>query len=270
MIQRLIIRLLALKFISVVGLSLWPTVRVYFIKHKSISLLLFILIFCLFTMVILNGCSLVDQKLDPNIIYRRDIEIKINKIKYTGVAVPAKADKYKIKIKARGKIDMLTIRSCHRERVFEEPSSGWFSSDYTFEYLYEPIPGIEDGRGCLLDIGAYEKKKGRHSWATIDFETDTENIPAIVRCDGKQWDTDPGSVSICQARAGTIQQIDFDHRVKASPDNTRCDVLKTVDEIHYQYIMPLGECTYYFGDKYMNYHRHTTFGYDGLLIRGGE
>lgn len=264
------IRLAAVQFFAAVGLKLWPAVDSFFKKHKTLALLLFFSVFVILSFMALTGCSLVNQKLDPEKFYRRDIKLEINGEKFDGVAVPKRADEYEIKIKAKGKIDMLTIRSCHREEHFEEPSSGWFSSGKSFKYTFRPIKGIEDGRGCLLDIGAYEKEKGRHSWATIDFETETENLPAIVMCNGEKWNTDPGSVSICQARTGTIQKIIFDHRVKISPDEERCKVFKTKDEMTYEYLMPLGECVVYFADKYQNVHRHVSVGYDEILVRGGQ
>jgi len=215
----------------------------------------------------ISGCaSLVNQELNPDVFYKRDIQLEINGVKFLGVAVPKRADKYEIKIKARGKIDMLTVTSCHREFVIEDPTV-MPGTSRSFSFTYVPIKGIEDGRGCLLDIGAFEKKRGRHSWATIDFETETENLPAILKCNGEKWDTNPSSVSICQGKTGLIQKIRFDHRVKVSPDTEMCNVMKTEDEMTYTYVMPRGECTYYFGDKYGNFHRHTTIGYESILIR---
>lgn len=215
------------------------------------------------------SCSLVSQKLDPQTFYRRDIQLDVNDQKFDGAGVPNFSDEYKIKIKSIGKIDMLTIQSCHRHESFENVGGGIFGASKTFTYIYRPIKGIEDGRGCLLDIGVYERSKGRHGWATLDFQTKmgAENLPAHLLCDGKEWSTDPNSVSICQAKNGTIQKIVFDHRVKVSPD-ARCDVMKTTDEMTYTYLMPVGECTFYFGDKYGNFHRHTTLGFENVLIRG--
>lgn len=222
----------------------------------------------LFLFTSMTGCALVNQKLNPDIFYQRDIQLEINGEKFEGTAVPKRADKYEIKIKAKGKIDMLTVTSCHREDKFEEPSAGWFSSGKQFVYNYKPIPGLEDGRGCLLDIGAYEKIKGRHAWATIQFQTASEKLPAEILCDGSSIKS--SGVSICQAKAGLLQKIVFPRRVKVSPDSKECDVMKTTDELTYTYEMPLGECNYYFVSKDSQIHGHTTLGYQSILIRGAQ
>lgn len=212
-----------------------------------------------------TSCSLVSQKLDANKFYKRDIYLTINGVPYDGIAVPQKAPSYKIKVRARGVIDLITVRSCHREITYEEPSKGWFSSGKTFEFEYKPIAGIEDGKGCLLDIGTFEKIKGRHGWALVAFESDQENVTALLKCNGERRGA--RNVSICQARQGTIQQIRFDHRMKVSPDGEKCSVMKTKDEMNYQYIMPLGECLYYFCDQLGYCHQHITVGYEDLLVR---
>ncbi len=192
--------------------------------------------------------------------------LEINGEEFTGVAVPKRAKIYKIKVKAKGKIDMITYRSCHRDDSFEKPKTGW-GSKYSHTYIYDPVVGVENGRGCLLDIGAFEKKKGRNSWATVDFDTEIENLPAVLKCNGKKLNTKEKSVSICQARTGTIQKIKFKERVKVNPDNERCSVMKTNDELTYTFTMPLNECTYYFGTRHNNFHRLTTIGYESILIR---
>jgi hypothetical protein len=218
--------------------------------------------------IILAGCaSLPNQKLNPAVFYKRDVQLNINGENFVGVGVPAKdATGYKIKLKAAGKIDLLTITSCHRELTFEKPSQGWFKDGRSFEYFYKPIPGVEDGRGCLLDIGAYEQGKGRHSWATIDFEDGFEQLPAILSCSGERKAVGP--VSICQAKSGLFQTIEFKEKVKVAPSD-ECNVLKTKDELTYEFEMPTGECTFYFGTKSKKYHRLTTHGYEEILIREG-
>lgn len=212
------------------------------------------------------GCAMAEQKLSTSVNYQKDISLEINGEKFTGVAVPKKASQYEIKIKARGKIDMLTITTCHREEKFEEPSSGWFSSGKSFTYIYKPNKDIEDTRGCMLDIGAYEKLGGRHSWGVIDFETLTETLASSLKCNGVETRT-RGS-SICQAKAGLVQKIEFTEVVKTSPDSEICSVMTSEDGKSFTYIMPLGECTFFFGTKDGKFHRHTTYGYESILIRG--
>lgn len=232
--------------------------RVRFVKPKNTLLVLLISLSAIY------GCSSVQQSLDPNVFYKRDIQLEINGEKFDGYGVPKRANSYEIKIRAQGVIDMLTITSCHREESIETPHKFW-ESGKSYVYNYTPIHGIEDGSGCLLDIGAYEKIKGRHSWGTIDFQTERETLSAQTLCGGQY--TAYSGVSACQSKYGLIQKINFDERVKVSPDGARCNVMMTSNEKEYTYTMPKGECTYYFVTKAGKIHRHTTLGYEGILIR---
>jgi hypothetical protein len=215
--------------------------------------------------LVLSSCaSLVSQRLSPDVFYKRDMRMKINGKDYVGVAVPPRADSYEIEIETVGDINMLTVTSCHREQVFEEPTKGWFKAGNKFKYSYRPVKGVEDGRGCLLDIGSYERNKGRHQWASVDFVTMTETVPATLTCDGEVRQAGP--VSICQAKAGLVQRIRFDRPMRVSPDEG-CKVMATADEFVYEYEMPRSECTFYFGDKDGNFHRLTTLGYESIFVR---
>ncbi|AHZ84633.1 hypothetical protein Bb109J_c1943 [Bdellovibrio bacteriovorus] len=218
--------------------------------------------------LLLGGCAAAEQKLSPVVLYQKDIGLEINGEKFVGVGVPRLASEYQIKIKAKGKIDLLTITSCHREEKFEEPSSGWFSSGKSFTYTYKPVVGIEDQRDCLLDIGASEKIGGRHSWGAIDFQTSSERLPATISCNGSH--TSPIGTSICQARAGLRQKIVFKEPVIVIPDTEVCSVMSAADRMEFSFIMAPGECTYYFGTREGKYHKLTTFGYESILIRGGD
>ncbi len=209
--------------------------------------------------------SLVTQELNPDVIYRRDIEVTINGQRFIGTGVPAKADKYEMIIKARGVINMLTISTCHREQQFEFKDPTWFQKGNVAKWVYVPVRGIEDSKGCMMEIGAFEKKKGRHGWAAIDFLNGFESVPATLQCDGVTRAVGP--VSICQAKFGLVQKIIFDRKMKVAPDRDDCKVLRTIDEKTYTFQMPDKECTYYFGDINGKFHRLTLIGYQSILVR---
>jgi hypothetical protein len=214
----------------------------------------------------LTSCaSLTNQKLDPEVFYKRDMRMKINGVEYRGVAVPPRSEVYDFELETVGDINMLTVTSCHREDVFEEPTKGWFKANNKFKYSYRPLKGIEDGRGCLLDIGSYERTKGRHSWATVDFVTATETLPATITCDGVVLKTGP--VSICQAKAGLTQRIRFDQPMKVSPDKWCEANMRTENGLLFEYEIPDGECTFYYGAKDGRLHRHSTLGYRQIFVR---
>lgn len=215
--------------------------------------------------LLLSSCSLVSQSLDPDTIYRRDIEVWINDQYFKGIGVPKKADKYEMIIRAAGVINMMTITTCHREEQFEFKDPGWFKKGNVQRWTYVPVKGIEDVRGCMMEIGVFEKKEGRHGWAAIDFLDGFEKVPATLQCDGRTQKVGP--VSICQAKAGLVQKISFDRRMLVAPDRDECKVFRTNDQKEYEFQMPSGECTYYFGSKEREFHRLTLIGYSGVLIR---
>lgn len=209
--------------------------------------------------------SMVNQDLDPDTIYRRDIVVTINGEKFVGTGVPKKADKYEMEIKAKGVINMMTISTCHREVQMEYPDPSWFQKGNVQKWTYVPVKGIEDVKGCMMEIGSFEKGKGRHGWAAIDFLNGFESVPATLQCDGVTRSVGP--VSICQAKEGLVQKIIFDRRMKVAPDRDECKVLRTIDEKTYTFQMPSEECTYYFGDIEGKFHRLTLIGYKSILVR---
>jgi len=217
----------------------------------------------------LSSCSLVNQSLDPDTIYRRDIVVTINGEKFVGTGVPKRSDKYEMEIKAKGVINMMTISTCHREVQMEFKDPGWFQKGNIQKWTYTPVKGIEDVKGCMMEIGAFEKGKGRHGWAAIDFLNGFETVPATLQCDGGTKQVGP--VSICQAKFGLVQKIIFDRRMKVAPDRDECKVLRTdpgeTFEKVYTFQMPQEECTYYFGDKDGKFHRLTLIGYQSILVR---
>ena len=192
--------------------------------------------------------------------------MQINDQYFKGTAIPKKAPTYHIKVKTPGVISMITVRSCHREFTFE-PDRSWFSSGKKYEFDYTPNQ-IEKSSACPLDIGAYDNStSARHSWAMVFF-ANTEKIEASLECNGETFKG--VGISVCQARAGTLQAIHFDHRVKVSPDNARCDVMKTQNEKDYQYVIAQEECQYYLCDQIGECHRLTTLGYNGQMVKNLE
>lgn len=222
-------------------------------------------VFGLALLGLFSCASLVDQRINPDIIYRRDIEVTINGKTFYGTGVANRADKYEMTIKARGVINMLTISTCHREHQFEFKDPSFFQKGNVVTWTYIPVKGIEDVKGCMMEIGAFEKNKGRHGWAAIDFNNGFESVPATLMCDGQIRNV--GAVSICQAKYGLVQKIVFDRRMKVAPDRDECKILRTLDEKTYTFQMPDAECTYYFGDENGKFHRLTLIGYQSILVR---
>lgn len=231
--------------------------------------------FCLILILFiffLNGCSTLSTISGPSTgaIYKNDILGTINGVAFNGVGVIPASPQYDMKITSRVDVDLLTIKSCHRDFSVESAIKlGWFESKRSYEYIYNPMPNIEDLGSCLVHIGSYSQASGQNAWGVVDFETPDADLPAENICDGADKMTN--GVSICQAQAGLIQEIVFKTPVKQSGKlDPKCQ-MTSGDGLRWQYHMPLGECVIAFGEINEPYriHRHDTIGFTDILIRGG-
>jgi len=226
---------------------------------------------------LISGCADLRTKLDPRIDYQRDLRVeillcskghcssKIGQYKFNGFGVVRMSDNYLITVKSPGDIDLFTATTCHREWKVVKPKVKWLSSGYTFSFT--PVKGIENVKACGLELATYEREKGRHAWALIEFQTPRETIVAHTKCNGR--DTDNIGVSACQAKYGLLQSISFKEKVDYQTTK-ECDTFKTTDKMHFEYQIPKGDCTTYFSswENEMSLHRLTTFGYDIVPVRG--
>lgn len=217
--------------------------------------------------LLLSGCASVPQTLNQNLFYKRDMDIEVNGFKGEGVLVVPLSEVYKFDITSSGKLDLFTFESCHREESKEKAGQGGLFGDRKRVKLdYKPNPGIEDQGGCPVRLGGYEQDKGRHSWAFIDFETKEAKLPAVVKCNGSTWNS--RGVTVCQSKAGLLQEIDFPVEVIVNPD-PGCPMERPADLKKYSFKISLRECVYNFMEKQAPHreHRLTTVGYESILIR---
>lgn len=213
----------------------------------------------------LSGCASVNQSLDQNVFYKRDTGITVNGSRYEGVVVIPHASRYDLIITPKGDIDLLLIQTCHREESYEKVSSGWFGKNQ-FRYTFEPRKGLEDTRVCPMRVEIYESKKGRHSWAFLDFENPKYQIQATLVCNGK--DILMNGVGVCQSKFGLVQRLKFSEPVRfAPPFPSECKLpVKVGDAYELQSPAP-GECLYHFDTKSGRLGRFTLISYDGVLVR---
>jgi hypothetical protein len=210
----------------------------------------------------------VAQKLDPLIYYKRSSQIEVNGKKGSGILVVPRAEKYKIRIKTGAKMDLQILKTCHRE----EESEGLGRTE---KFYFTPNKGIEDVGDCHLRIATLEYGKGRHSFALIDFENPQMfNLRANVRCSGKNWTSN--GVTVCQAKQGLWQEIEFEEEVQLHPDlqagrislsNAKCEVfLGKFKKLRYK--ASNRECGYVFRSDSGRRHKLTSVGYEELLLKG--
>lgn len=205
------------------------------------------------------ACSPVEQKLDPKVIYRRDMEITINGKQFTGTGVVPAAEKYDLKVKTIGRNDVFTFTTCHQENEYRTGRND-------VQFTFVPRIGLENGKdSCTADLGGFDKDKGRHSWGMIDFENPLYKVPGNVDCNGFTYTAN--GVALCQSLAGLKQRVQFQYPVKISPSEG-CRMLTPADEKTFEYEMVQGKCIYEFWEpSFSRRFRLTTFGYDQILIK---
>ena len=203
--------------------------------------------------------------INPKKFYRRDMEINVNGIAGKGVVVAPQANTYEIEVKSSGKLDLFTFSTCHREIIKESAGGGIFGNKKKTKFSYSPVKGLETGQSCVAIFGGYERVKGRHSWGIVDFEGPDANLPAVIRCNGSEYNS--RGVAICQSREGLYQEIEFVNEVITS-DKAKCKGLTTKDNKKFRYKTQARNCVYRFMEKASGkMHRLTTIGYQEILIR---
>ena len=202
------------------------------------------------------------QGLTDGFIYKRDMRVCFGDRCATGVLVAPKMDIYQFKVEAFGDLDLFTMSSCHREETTTEHKGKWIFENRKVEGQYVPEPKIESGY-CPLYIGGYDKK-GRHSWAFVDFETEEKPLNGRLYCNGQM--ALPQGVSVCQSRAGLLQAIEFAETVTVGKN--RCGVSTDGTTNRVEMVMPKGECVVVFFGSEGRRHRLTLIGYDQIIVRG--
>lgn len=219
-------------------------------------------------LALLTGCSSVHMSPEPGVYYKRDIGIDINGQHYEGTVVVPFATKYDIVLSPQGDLDMVLLRTCHREETVEKMQARKFwrpQSSGKYLYTYQPILGLETNRVCPLRIDAYEATEERDSWAHIDFESPDYKLQANVDCNGVT--TLINGVGVCQAKEKTVQRIHFAEPVQFAPQQpSGCPPPNYVNG-SYEISLYVGECLYQARNRSGMNLRLTTIGYQGVLVR---
>lgn len=201
----------------------------------------------------MSGCaSTASISLDK--VYKKEAEMYVDTVPSRGIYVAPRQKVYKLKFELPDKPNIVKITTCHRDETYKDTGK-------RLEFDYTPVEGLEDNGSCLLEMAAFDDQ-GYNVWGLIDFE-DTEKLRAKIGCNGKSYPS--RGASICQSKTGLIQTISFPNPVKSyTSDN--CPKMETKDEMVFTHIMAPNKCIYLFTDG-KDEHRHTTFGYDEVLIK---
>ena len=225
-----------------------------------------------------TSCSTahITQKLTPGTHYKRDMILEVDGYQGEGLLVVPEKPVHKFHVEARGELDLFTLTTCHREWTKEKAWNvkkksglfGWgrkiMKREVEFPLSLNPL---ERSDYCLTELGGYEKDKGRHSWAMVDYQPSdlSKFLPAFVQCNGSGRNY--SGVSMCQSRKGLIQSIEFTEDMLVDPD-PECRGPKGQGR-KFEFQLPEGKCVYLFVEKSEPHreHRLTTFGYEQILIR---
>ncbi len=217
-------------------------------------------------MLLLTSCASTNQVLEQGVFYKRDVGIEVNGRTYEGVVVVPKASKYSLTMRPKGKLDLVLLRTCHREYTGEKLSPGFLGmGGGAFRYEYVPDPGLEDVRVCPLRVEVYESEKGRHSWSLIDFEHPDYAIKYTLHCNGSV--SSPNGVGVCQTKAGLLQRLAFEEPIRFAPPEPVGCALPMKKNGAYEFAATLGECLYHFQTWDGRLGRLTVVGYEGVLVR---
>lgn len=223
----------------------------------------------LLLLLLLAGCATkVPDLMVPGEHYAHELQLEVNGVAYTGVAAVAPAAAYDIKITSPAEeVAFLTVTSCHRQFTTEPPGgTGWlfWKKKQTYAYRYEPMD-LEREVGCHVEIGALDKTDGKHGFGFVDFRHPSLALPARLYCNGVEQQG--MGLTVCEARAGLEQQIEFDDPVDAVARDG-CPEPKLLEPGKYTYEMPSGQCQWAFRDRLGRIHRHVGLGFEKLLYRG--
>ena len=109
------------------------------------------------------GCATLVQPTDTAKFYRRDIQLQFGGRSFEGTAVLPRQGSYDLVLKPKSDMDLLFIRSCHRELVAEKASGGGLFSKNEYKYLYQPVESIEANGVCPLKVDALESGSNQYS-----------------------------------------------------------------------------------------------------------
>ena len=215
-------------------------------------------------LLLLSGCAAIDVINDPSPdkFYRREIVLKHEGKTYTGTGVLIKPSSglYNLEFNLPSESYMIIFKSCHREVT----SKGTGKS---YKLAYSPVPFLEGGsKACPVEIMSLSET-GLHAFGFFDLDDASEKLTGATKCNGLVRATT--GVSVCQSRARLVQEISFLEDVQAK--STCAELVKTDDYESrvraFRYKMPVGRCVMAFKGVSGRWHRHTSVGYDDIILR---
>lgn len=219
----------------------------------------------------------------PIWVYRPDLVMQVgDQVFYGGMGVVPLPiiGGIDVKIWSQVDIDRVEISTCSRHDVCQKKggalacdstrftvTTDWFGNPEKFmTYHFVPDRKERDDSCANAMIAVYDKNT-LGAWGFMDFRGNVENtFPSRMTCNASDIAFD--GVSVCSAKAGTIQQISFDQPIDNFRAEASCGIKKTSDG-QYDFYPAMGWCRASFGSG-VRYHDVIINAYDEVLIRDGK
>ena len=222
----------------------------------------------LLLLLLLTSCAGVQQTLEQDVFYKRDISIYLNGNQYEGVTTAPYSKSYTLTLEPKGEFDLMLIRTCHREISVEKQNKGWFGSKKNqFSYEYIPVVGLEDSRECPVRVEAYQSSKNQHGWALVEFENPKFTLPYSINCNGVYYSA--RGVFACQSKRESVQRLKFNEPVRFALPAEGCSPAIKVGDF-YEIKVSSGECPYAFDTRDGKVGRLLMVGFSGVLVRSEQ
>ncbi len=216
----------------------------------------------------------------PIWLYMPDLLIGVDGKNFLGMGVSTLQDKIDIQIWSQVDIDRVEISTCSRHDVCQlkggslacDPnrfavSKDWFgnpSKSMTYRFIPDKVERYDSCANIMIAI--YDKNM-LAAWGYLDLRTNPENnFPANFTCNAIDWKF--SGVSVCSAKAGTIQAIYFSSSIDGYRAEDACNI-KKISDIEFQFQPQTGWCRASFS-KDKKFHDVIINGYDEVLIRDGK
>ncbi len=216
----------------------------------------------------------------PIWLYMPDLLLGVDGTNFYGMGVSTLQSKTDIQVWSQVDIDRVEISTCSRHDVCQikggslacnparfNVSQDWFgNAGKTMVYHFSPDL-VEREDSCANIMIAIYDKNTLAAWGYLDLRTSPEsNFPAKFTCNATDWTF--SGVSVCSAKAGTIQAIYFSSPIDGYRAEDTCNI-KKISDTEFQFQPQTGWCRASFS-KDKKFHDVVINGYDEILIRDGK
>lgn len=216
----------------------------------------------------------------PIYVYKPDLVMQVGDKAFhdgTGVVAMPVSGATEIQIWSMVNVDRVEVETCSRHDVcqrkggklacredrFKVPAD-WFGNPGKYmTYKFSPSMKEKEHPCSNMMISIFDKNV-LAAWSFLVFSGNLDSFPSRMSCNASDMNFNQG-VSVCSAKTGTIQQINFDYPIDNFRASESCSMKKTVDG-EFEFKPAIGWCqaSFHSGKKK---HHVIINGYDEVLIR---